>query len=194
MIATPRLVQTGLWRRMDCPGLERYEVRSGAHEWVLRGTILVMAENFPAEARYEIVCDDSWLTRRADIFVRDRSGERSLTVVAENGVWLANGARSDAIEGCADIDLEWSPSTNTLPIRRLRLAVGESSGVVTAAWVRFPSLEIQPLSQEYERVAPNGYRYASGGGTFIAKLEVDEEGLVIDYEGVWRRELAKSSL
>ena len=190
----PSLIQSGLWRWINRAGMERYELRRGTQDWILRGTVIVMAEDFPAEVRYEIVCDDLWRTRRADILIRDKSGERSLIVGAKNGAWLANGRCSETITGCTDINLEWSPSTNTLPIRRLNLAVGKSSGLVLAAWVRFPSLEIQPLSQEYERVSPNRYRYASDGGAFVAELAVDEESLVTDYEGVWRREAAKSKL
>jgi hypothetical protein len=39
-------------------------------------------------------------------------------------------------EGCLDIDLGFSPSTNLLPIRRLTLAVGEAA-TVRAAWLPF---------------------------------------------------------
>jgi hypothetical protein len=42
-----------------------------------------------------------------------------------------NGAAVSAVEGCIDIDLKYSPSTNLLPIRRLNLAIGESAEVTT---------------------------------------------------------------
>src|SRR5712664_99467 len=38
-----------------------------------------------------------------------------------------------------DIDLAVTPATNTLPIRRLNLEVGQSQEV-TAAWLKFPDL------------------------------------------------------
>ena len=121
-----------------------------------------------------------------------RSIRRALSQVAvEDGLWFADGLSIETITGCTDIDLEWSPSTNTLPIRRLPLAVGERSGPIVAAWVRFPSIELQPLSQEYQRTAGNRYRYVSNQGAFVAELAVDEEGLVTEYEGLWRRETAK---
>jgi hypothetical protein len=137
-----------------------------------------------------VVCDASWQTRRADVRLRDAAGERTLAVVADGGRWTVNGREDESIRGCVDIDLAWSPSTNTLPIRRLRLAVGSASGVVTAAWVRFPELSLQPLPQEYRRLSERRYRYESHGGAFAADLEVDGEGLVLDYEGVWRRVVA----
>ena len=93
----------------------------------------------------------------------------------------------EPVRGAVDVDLGWTPFTNTLPIRRLSLAVGQKSGPVTAAWVRFPDLGLEPLTQEYERTAARRYRYTSGGGSFAADLEVDDDGLVIDYSGIWTR-------
>ena len=52
--------------------------------------------------------------------------------------------------------LEWSPSTNALPIRRMALKVGETRAV-TAAWVRFPSLQVQRPEQSYEHLAEERY-------------------------------------
>jgi hypothetical protein len=183
----PDLIEAGIWRRANGAGLERFELLRTTNDWVLRGTIITLAEHKPTEARYEVLCDDSWHTRRADISLRDGTGERSLRITAAGGKWHENGKENETISGCVDIDLEWSPSTNTIPIRRLRLAVGRRSGVVTAAWVRFPDLTLQPLRQEYERTSERRFRYRSGGGVFVAEIAVDGEGLVLDYEGFWQR-------
>ncbi len=91
-----------------------------------------------------------------------------------------------AIEGLVDVDLGFTPATNTLPIRRLTRAVGEAVDV-TAAWVRFPELTVEPLPQRYVRLDERRYRYASSGGAFVAELEVDDLGLVVRYEGGWER-------
>ena len=72
-----------------------------------------------------------------------------------------NGTPAKALKGCTDIDLGCSPSTNTLPIRRLRLAVGASS-TIQAAWVLFPQLEVVKAAQTYTRLDEYTYRYASG--------------------------------
>ena len=87
------------------------------------------------------------------------------------------------LRGCTDIDLGCSPATNSLPIRRLRLAVG-TSHTIKAAWVRFPELDVVAGAQTYTRVDEFTYRYASG--TFEADLTVDDEGLVTSY-AEWRR-------
>jgi len=114
----------------------------------------------------------------------------------EYGRWLLSGREwsrdgvaqreQPDLADCVDVDLGISPSTNTLPIRRLNLAVGESREL-TAAWVRFPELTVEPLAQRYTRLAERRYRYESIVSGFTAELEVDDLGLVINYEGIWRR-------
>ena len=61
------------------------------------------------------------------------------------------------------------------------------SRAVTAAWVRFPELTVEPLPQEYLRLEERRYRYSSAGGRFVAELEVDEHGLVTTYGDIWAR-------
>ena len=181
-----KILASGFWRWLAGTGLERFELLQTAEQWVLRGTILAMSSS-AAEARYEIVCDAQFRTQRVQIVLCDAGGERRLEVTAENGRWSANGHEAPSVRGAIDVDLGWSPSTNTLPIRRLGLEVGQSSGEFTAAWVRFPELVLEPLPQEYRRLSEREYLYMSRGGAFQAKLLVDDHGLVVDYEGFWRR-------
>ena len=176
---------------MQSPGLERFEFSHIGDEWLFRGTILTFGDGDPAEARYEIACDRSFRTKRASISIVDSSGERRLKIETQNGRWYENGREKQAVNGAIDIDLGWSPSTNTLPIKRLKLEIGQSSGEFVAAWVRFPELTLHPLPQEYLRVAERQYRYCSRGGAFTANLTVDDDDLVVDYEGFWLR--AKST-
>ena len=89
--------------------------------------------------------------------------------------------------GCIDLDLNFSPLTNTLPIRRLNLEVGEEAHV-RAAWLRFPSFKLEPLEQVYRRFKSSQYQYESAGGSFVSELEVEKAGLVIHYPNLWRVE------
>jgi hypothetical protein len=98
--------------------------------------------------------------------------------------WHFNGAECPQVKGCIDIDLNFSPSTNLLPIRRLQLDVDEEADV-NAAWLRFPGFELERLPQLYRRVGETAYRYESGGGKFVANLAVNSEGFVVNYPGIW---------
>ncbi len=89
------------------------------------------------------------------------------------------------MRGCLDVDLSVTPATNTLPIRRLALAEG-AAAAVTAAWVRFPALTVEPLPQRYTRLGGGRYRYESDTG-FVTEIESDDLGLVTRYGGGWER-------
>ena len=78
-----------------------------------------------------------------------------------------------------------TPATNTLPIRRLNLQIGSSESVI-AAWIKFPDLTVEPVSQRYTRLSKNTYRYESNTG-FSAEIVVDDLGLVTTYPNGWER-------
>lgn len=103
-------------------------------------------------------------------------------MVAGPSSWFANGRKAKRLDGRVDVDLQASPVTNTIPIRRLRLKVG-AKATVDAAWVKFPSLDIEPLRQSYERKGRNLYEYRSG--RFRAEIKTDHFGIVKRYGGYW---------
>ena len=137
----------------------------------------------PYVVRYHIRVDAGWRTRNVEVEL-EGGGQPRLSLTADGeGNWRRDGQPLEPVAGCIDIDLEWSPSTNTLPIRRLGLAPGETKSLA-AAWVRFPSLEVERLEQSYERLADGRYRYRSG--RFTADLAVDGDGLVLQYGVNWK--------
>jgi len=186
-VASSRFVNSGLWKWVKGTGLERFELLRQTNGWTIRGTIVALGEQGAAEAAYTISCNAAWRTQSADISLRDTSGEHSLHLNVDEGRWFENGKEKKHLADCLDIDLGWSPSTNTIAIRRLNLPIGGRSGPLTMAWVRFPELTIETLAQEYQHISERRYRYTSRGGGFSTMIDVDDQGLVVDYEGVWKR-------
>lgn len=176
---------TILWRRLDLPGHEAAELRQIAKGWQLSGVAIVADAGRPCRLEYVITCDAKWHTRRCLMRGFVGSEEVALDLVrAAKGEWTANGAPAPHLNSCDDVDLEFSPVTNLLPIRRLQLDVGAAAPVRTA-WVRFPEVTVEVLEQVYTRVAPDRYLYESAGGTFRRELTVDAVGLVLDYPDLW---------
>jgi len=181
-----------LWQRLDRPGYEAARLESARDERVLRGAAVFAHEGAACALAYRIVCDARWLTRNATVegFV----GERSIAVeiaVDEAGTWRLDGVPQPALAGCLDVDLNFSPSTNLLPIRRLAFPEPGPGSiapevVVRAAWLRFPSFALEPLEQTYRRLDAGTYRYSSGGGRFVRDLAVDGAGFVTHYPDFWR--------
>jgi hypothetical protein len=139
----------------------------------------------PCRLEYAVVCNDAWEARSALVGGWIGTTDVAIEITADvHRRWRINGAACDAVEGCIDVDLGFSPSTNLLPIRRLGLAVG-ADAPVSAAWLGFPQLTLERLDQVYRRTAVGNYRYESAGGAFIRDLEVDATGFVTRYPGLW---------
>jgi uncharacterized protein len=175
-----------MWQRLDLPGHEVATLRPTEGGWLLAGTALVAHEQRPCRLAYVIHCTGEWHTSRVDVHGDVGNAPVRLELTrSSDGEWDANGRRIDSVAGCLDADLGFSPATNLLPIRRLRLGVGEQASV-RAAWVRFPELTIEPLDQVYTRLSPDRYLYESAGGAFRCELVVDQFGFVVDYPESWR--------
>lgn len=179
-----RLLRSVMWRRLDQPGLEGFRLCRDKESFRLDGTFLLAFEGVPFEVQYEVVCDLKWETQATR--VRQVSGKSSRSIELrrdEGGRWWRDGVEVGELQGIRDVDLGFTPSTNTLPIRRLDLEVG-AHAEVNAAWLRFPELTLEVLTQSYTRLDQRRYRYESGDGSFVANLEVDDLGVVLRY-GQW---------
>lgn len=179
------MIERILWGRIDIPGHEAAEL-ADRNGWQLRGISVFAYEGEPCRLDYDIRCDRDWLTESATI--GGNVGDRLIDMeIIRNpaGEWAVNGSKIRELTDCDDVDLNFSPSTNMLPIRRLKLEVGETAPV-RAAWVRFPGFNLEVLEQTYTRTGPLAYRYESAGGKFQRDITVDAAGFVLDYPGFFR--------
>ena len=179
---------TILWRGIFFPGHEYAAVYEKDSRWIIEGVAVFMHEDQACRLEYTVECDQMWNTEGARVsgWVGERSIDVELKVDAHHN-WYLNGIEQPAVRGCTDADLNFSPSTNLLPIRRLNLEVGQEAPL-SAAWLRFPSFKLERLDQIYRRVDQTTYRYESGGGTFAAELKVNTFGLVTSYPQLWAAE------
>ena len=185
--------QTILWRRLDSPGHESARVLLLDGQWHLTGAAVFRHETNPCKLSYILVCDSRWQTLSGS--VSGWIGNEVITadvVVNEEKRWQLNGCECADVAGCIDLDLNFSPLTNLLPIRRLNLAVGQEA-TVRAAWLRFPTFKLELLEQVYRRIDDTTYIYESDGGSFVAQLTVNEFGVVTEYPGLWSEEDVKES-
>src|SRR5207237_6443657 len=142
----------------------------------------------PCRLDYLVICDADWQTRSGRVagWVGAQPVAIELAVDSAHR-WRLNGAERPGVASCIDLDLNFSPSTNLLPIRRLDLAIG-AAAEVRAAWLRFPSFALEPLDQVYRRIDAATYRYKSAGGRFDADLQVNAIGFVTEYANIWQIE------
>lgn len=180
-------VHTAMWRRLDRVGHEAARLVHHAPFWQLSGTTVFLLDRI-CRLEYQIVCDAAWRTLHGRVsgwYGEDPVKADLYTDTARR--WTLNGHPAPAVAGCVDLDLSFTPATNTIPIRRLALNQGERAEV-RSAWLRFPELTLEPLVQSYSRIAELVYHYESLADGFVADIEVDPAGLVLRYPDLWERE------
>jgi len=203
--AGPRLTGTVIMADAGIPLRLKYAVAC-APDWTSRGVHVALTRGAVTRHLKLTAGDGQRWWQSAEEAPRSGAGPHREVAreAAKAGAGGASGASSGsprpvpaaieipAVAGCLDVDLAFTPATNILPLRRLRLAVGESREM-TAAWVRFPDLSVEPLAQRYTRLDEGRVRYESRDGAFTAELEVDELGLVERYPPLWERVAAGCS-
>ena len=141
-----------VWRNLLTGGTEYFELRRQGDCHILRGKIVsVLEPRSRCLSPTRSLATNSGAPRRAQILQVNAGEQRELKIEVSGADWTVNGKPEPELQGCIDIDLSASPSTNALPLRRLQLQRRQSQPV-TAAWVRFPSLEIATLQQTYKRL------------------------------------------
>jgi hypothetical protein len=175
------------WISEDGSGLEHLEFDSSPSGYVVESVLA--GDRF--EGRYGLIyrveIDPAWRVTRA---VMKRAGGGTLEIRSDTrGNWTdGSGAPLDALRGCIDIDISATPFTNTLPIRRLKLKKGERREI-RVAYIKVPAMTVEPDDQAYTCIEPDKrYLYEGLFRHFTAELPVDEDGLVIDYPTLFRRQ------
>lgn len=180
---------TALWQRLDTPGHDACEFLLQRQGWALRGMAVFLEGGQVCRLGYEVLTDTALRTREARVTGMLGETPVDIRIHADQGRWSLNGVVQPAPEGCIDVDLGFTPATNFLPVRRLALAVGEQAQA-SAAYLAFPALTLECLSQHYRRVSPARYEYAAPAANYQDVLECTAEGIILHYPGLFRLEQA----
>ena len=179
---------TPIWdTHREGAGLEHLLLREGSADSIV---LAFDQHGWPFRLAYQLAWDESWRLRDARLVVTTERAIRSLRLETDGkGHWRDGEARAlPELDGCIDIDIWPTPFTNTFPIRRQPMAVGGKRREFVMAWVSAPELTVRPMRQGYTRLADRLYLFENlEGSGFRAELPVDEDGVVLDYQGVFRR-------
>ena len=192
-------------------------VWTGVEEWLTEVAAVVVhdeglggngmqvgADPVPYRVGYQLNANDGFVTRGIELtssgdgwmrklgLMHDGAGGWEVTELDDEGdvpggSW--DGSLPDLSEAL-DIDIENSPLTNTMPILRHGFQHG-GSGDFVMAFIRTPSLRVEASPQRYEHVRATDegsvVRYISRDGDFTADLELDADGLLLNYPRLARR-------
>ncbi|RYG13396.1 MAG: hypothetical protein EON92_05615 [Burkholderiales bacterium] len=167
-------------------GMEHLMLSDHAADSVVLG---IDPDEGPFRLFYQLGWAPDWCLRKADLRLETKAGARSLSLLADGaGHWrLGDGTPRPELDGCIDIDIWPTPFTNSFPIRRERLVVGERR-TFRMAWVSALEMSVQAQPQAYTRLQEDVYRFENlDGSGFKADLRVDNEGVVVEYPGLFKR-------
>lgn len=184
---TPRRIG---WRGLDSPTVEVCTVTQGT------AGVRACGEVVGGDRRiaYDLRAEADWSFR--SVVLRSEDG----VVAVERGPagWRVDGIPRADLQAAVEVDISATPLTNTLPIRRLRLAIGETREIVTA-YINAAALDAAVLAadssspavfadpQRYTRTGPRRFLYESLDSDFRRELLVDGDGLVLEYPGLFTR-------
>jgi hypothetical protein len=153
---------------------------------------------------YELETVDGFITSSFLVTARGDGWSRRLYLRrAMAGSWSAQATSDGRVDlpspggdvtrfaDALDCDLGLSPLTNSMPVLRHGLLEGGGPVDLVMAWVSVPDLNVRASYQRYTFVRKDGdmsvVRYESIGGSFVAEITFDEDGLVHGYPGLGRR-------
>ena len=176
-----------IWQPDLGEGAEQFRFRATPGGYEARGAVVATLEGAPLKASYSVETDAAWVTRRVRV---DVTGGGRLEILSDGaGHWrCADGGALPELDGCIDPDISMTPFTNTLAVRRLGLKVGEAAEI-KVAYVLVPELSLRAAPQRYTRLAERLWRFDGLDIDFTADLTMDEGGFVVEYPGLFRREI-----
>ena len=184
------MIRDVMWSAWEGPGLGQLRLAVRDSGVVADGVVLGVAEGRPFRVAYDVRCDANWRVRAARVGTPGEPPKVELLSDGEGNWTGPDGRAVTYLQGCEYVDISETPFTNTLPIRRLGLAPGDSAEI-SVAYVDGTELQPWPEPQRYTRLEKGQggglYRFLSLDGGFTADLLVDADGLVLDYPGLFRR-------
>jgi hypothetical protein len=171
-----------IWRGLDDWRAEATNVRIDDDRLTATGTQLGRS---PEAYRldYSLRTGPGFVTETLELSVLRGGGVKRLRLARRpDGSWTADDRPLPEIEGGMDCDLANSPLTNTMPVLREGLLAADAAPAdFVMAWVAVPDLTVHRSDQRYEPIDERHVRYVGVTTDFVAELEYDDDGLVLNY-------------
>jgi uncharacterized protein len=176
------------WESQSFIGFESLEFSEEPDGFVADSVVLGIEAGTAYRVHYRIYLDLNWRAESMRISHLPYGTEHRFYSSNDDSWWRGDfhGDDEGVWQNCIDLDLSCTPFTNTLPIRRLNLEVGQSSDI-NVLYVECSNLTVKTAPQRYERLNESEYRFTNLNTDFTAVITVDAEGFVTNYPGLFER-------
>ncbi|HTF82362.1 MAG TPA: putative glycolipid-binding domain-containing protein [Cytophagales bacterium] len=170
-----------LWKGREYDSLEHCLVTYTFEGVEIRSVIIGSIGGLTYRVEYLIKTNLHWETQSVELYSWHQDRVQHFRLDSDTlGNWMSPEANVTKFQGCIDIDIPLTPFTNSLPINRLNMTVGEAH-VIKVLYFDVLEGAITTVNQKYTRTSQNTYHYENIPCDFEATIEVDASGLVTDY-------------
>jgi uncharacterized protein len=190
----PHTTKMVAWSGLDCLRVEAVRVLLGERGLRATGSMVSCRQEDTEgySASYTLTTDETGVVQRLTVRTTRAAGEQAVTMTrSEEGIWLVDhgqGAVRTNFVGALDVDLQFSPLFNALPVRRLNLHRLATKQELPMVFVSLPGLEVNRVAQTYRTISLGDPAVISlSSDSYETELTVDADGLVLEYPGLARR-------
>jgi len=135
--------------------------------------------------KYTLICKPSWKVKSLSLQLVET--KKRLRLESDgHGNWSNDLGIMPKLHGAIDVDITATPYTNTLPIRRLKLEKGQHKEILVV-YITIPELNVTIDRQRYTCLSKYIFLFEQINSKFKRKIEVDKDGLVLEYPGLFKR-------
>jgi len=176
-----------IWSGIEYDSKEYCSITARSGTTTVDSTIIGSYQQNIYKINYKLIINNNWQLTSVEINSIINNKESNYQLRSDGaGNWTSHNIETAKFKGCIDIDISLSPFTNTLPINRLNMPTGQSTQI-KVLYFNLLEHELKPLHQQYTRLSPTEYKYENIPNDFEAVIEVDEQGLVINYPQLFIR-------
>jgi hypothetical protein len=167
--------------------------------------VAIGSDPAPYRLEYTLETAESFLTARVTVNVTGDGWGRGLDLRRAENEWTAEAEQSgresglpapggdlDALRDALDPDLGLSPLFNSMPLLRNGLHRGGTEDFLMV-WISVPDLSLHASPQRYTHLSSSKgvhlvrFEATGDGEDFVADVQFDDDGLVLDYPGIATR-------
>lgn len=173
-----------IWKGFQYASKEHCSVAIGADEILINGRIKSRPVDIDLDVSYSLRLTAAWETLAVRIAGRFENKAFDHDFQRADSVW--KNWDGTQYSGGLEPDISFTPLTNTLPVRRLNMRVGESSEI-EVLYFDLATRLVDVRKQRYTRLSDFQYRFETVPADFEAVIEVDEDGFVTQYPELFSR-------
>lgn len=176
-----------IWTGPEYHSLENCDINATDTGTEIKSVVIGNYERQSFKVEYFIKVNPNWETLFFDLKCQLGQWKQQLAFESDGaGKWYFENNLQTEFNGCVDIDIPVTPFTNTLPIRRLQLKTGDCS-TIKVLYLDILNHSIRPVEQRYTRISEYEYKYEDVPPGFDATVQVDDDGLVVEYPPLFMR-------